>query len=205
MQGPMRTLVTLFIVSALWVSIALVNSQAAKAGDCDISPTGPLNKAAGLKKSEEFNHTILRRLVERQVAHFIQKRRRARARAVKRVTQRPRRTLRPGMWGGPHGGLNVTAARVEIEFDCAHGTIDQPIKLDRDGRFDVIGTFVPEGGPISVPLDGKAIERKSFSARYRGCVEGDKLLMKVTIRETGADLDVLTLTHDKRPILEKCY
>ena len=201
----MRTFVTFFVVSLFWVSIALLNGQATRACDCDASQTSLLNRAAVLKQPDEFNHTSVRRLVESQVAPSTQKRRRARARAVKRVTQRPSRTLGPGMWGGQHVGLNVTAARAEIEFDCAHGTIDQPIELDSEGRFDAIGTLELEGGPISVPLDGKAIERKTFSARYRGRVESDKILLKVTIPETGADFGDLTLTHDKRPILEKCY
>lgn len=187
----MRTLLTLFVVSAFWVSITLVNGQAASAGKREISPTGLLNKTAGLSWSDEFNH-------------FTQRRRRARARALKRATPRPG-TLRPGIWGGQHVGLNVTPTRVEIELDCAHGTIDQPIRLDREGRFDALGTFVQEGGPISVPVDRMPVERKNLSARYRGRVEGDRLLLEITPPESGAALDVLTVTYDKRPTLEKCY
>jgi hypothetical protein len=200
-----RMLVTLLVVSALWASIAPVNVSAASACDFDASKTHLLIKAEDLKTSDGINHATLGRLGEKQVAPLTQRRRRSGARAVKRAPQMSSRTLRAGIWGGQHLGLTVTATRVEIEFDCAHGTIDQSIELDREGRFDVIGTFVPEGGPVSVPIDGKTTERKDFSARYRGRVEGANLLLKVTITKTGNDLDELTLTHGRRPVLEKCY
>ena len=200
-----RMLVTLLVISASLPSIPYVNASAAAVGDFDPSLSSLLIKAASLKTSDGINHAGLGRGGEKLVVNCAQRRRRSRARTVTRAQQMSGRTLRAGMWGGEHLGLNVTATRVEIEFDCAHGTIDQSIKLDREGRFDVIGTFVPEGGPVSVPVDGKTTELKDFSARYRGRVEGDNLLLKVTITKTGTDLDEMTLTHGIRPVLEKCY
>ena len=53
------------------------------------------------------------------------------------------------MWGGTGIQLTVNDATATVEFDCAHGTIDQPLLIDQDGRFDIPGTFVREhGGPI---------------------------------------------------------
>ena len=135
---------------------------------------------------------------------------RTKARAVRRapaVAATPKgimKTLLSGMWGGQSVGLNVTGGGAEIEFDCAHGTIDGRVELDAEGRFDVTGTFVPEGGPVSVPVDGVARE-KSFTARYRGRVEGREMTLHVTVNETGAAFDALTLTHGRAPSLVKCY
>src|SRR5687767_3405246 len=52
------------------------------------------------------------------------------------------------VWGGPHVRLVLTSNGGEIEFDCAHGEIREPLKLSEQGRFSVAGTFVREGGPI---------------------------------------------------------
>src|ERR1700681_1106258 len=54
-----------------------------------------------------------------------------------------------GLWGGEHISMQVTAHRTTVEYDCAHGTIDQRIALDRRGRFNVPGIHVAEhGGPV---------------------------------------------------------
>lgn len=113
--------------------------------------------------------------------------------------------LAKGTWGGRHVGVSVTADGAEFEFDCAHGTVDGPIELDADGRFDVAGTFVPEGGPASVPVDGEARRQKNHSARYRGRVQGTRMTLSVTVAQTGGGIDALTLTRGQPPSLEKCF
>ncbi len=112
--------------------------------------------------------------------------------------------LAEGTWGGRGVVLRVTAAGAEVEFDCAHGLIEGRIELDARGSFDVAGTFVPEGGPDSVPAEGGAGE-KSLKARYRGRVEGKKMTLDVSVAETGGGTGELTLTHGQEPRLEKCY
>ena len=121
--------------------------------------------------------------------------------AAKRVSR-----LAEGTWGGRGAVLRVTAEGAEAEFDCAHGAIEGRIELDARGRFDVAGTFVPEGGPVSIPAEGAAKE-KSFKARYRGRVEGKKMTLDVAVAETsgGGGDDELTLTLGQEPRLEKCY
>lgn len=112
--------------------------------------------------------------------------------------------LAEGIWGGRGVVVRVSAEGAEVEFDCAHGTIEGRVELDARGRFDVAGTFVPEGGPVSVPADG-ALKEKGLKARYRGRVEGNKMTLGVTIPETEGEPDELTLTHGQEPRLEKCY
>ena len=112
--------------------------------------------------------------------------------------------LREGIWGGRGVALRVRAEGAGVEFDCAHGEIEGGVELDGEGRFDVRGTFVPEGGPVSVPVEGVAAE-KSFTARYRGRVEGDEMTLEVTVEETGGGPGTLKLVHGREPGLEKCY
>jgi hypothetical protein len=113
--------------------------------------------------------------------------------------------LAKGTWGGRHVGVSVNEGGAEFEFDCAHGTVDGPIELDADGRFDVAGSFVHEGGPASVPVGGGGQSQKSLTARYRGRVQGDRMTLSVTVAQTGGGIDALTLTRGQPPSLEKCY
>src|SRR6266404_4607647 len=53
--------------------------------------------------------------------------------------RKARRTVAVGDWGGRHIRLSVTERGATIEYDCANGTIEEPLLLGRDGRFDVRG------------------------------------------------------------------
>ena len=62
-----------------------------------------------------------------------------------------------------------------MEFDCAHGTLDHPLRVDERGRFSVAGTFsararrtrasgeVPESQ--TSPLSGTGWTARSWSSR----------------------------------------
>ena len=84
-----------------------------------------------------------------------------------------------GIWGGPHVRLSMSEEGIQIEFDCAHGTINTPSGTDAQGRFDVPGTFVREGpGPIRVGRSPGA-----RSARYSGRIEGKTMTLNVNLTE----------------------
>src|SRR5437764_14800124 len=56
-----------------------------------------------------------------------------------------------GVWGGAGVRIDVSESGAAVEYDCASGTIDQPIVADAHGRFSVRGTHVREhGGPVRV-------------------------------------------------------
>lgn len=112
--------------------------------------------------------------------------------------------LQQGIWSGTGVTLQITASGAEVEFDCAHGTIDEHFQTKSDGSFEVGGTFVPEGGPVRVPVDGVPQEKK-LSATYRGRIEGDKMTLEVTVPETGANLTGLSLVRGQPARLRKCY
>ena len=103
-----------------------------------------------------------------------------------------------GAWGGEHVVLKVSEKGADVEFDCAHGQVTQPITLDKHSDFDVAGTFTPEhGGPVR-----RDENPTSASARYSGHVEGDTMSLTVTL---GTEkVGTYTLIRGSRPRLTKC-
>jgi hypothetical protein len=108
--------------------------------------------------------------------------------------------LAAGVWGGQHIRMQVTDGGAQIEYDCAHSTIDQAIVLDRQGRFDVKGKFTREhGGPVR---DNEA--PNSSPVRYAGQVEDQTLTLTITHDETGESLGSYTLTQGSVGRVMKC-
>lgn len=101
-------------------------------------------------------------------------------------------------WGGDHIELQITAAGARLEFDCAHGTIDERVPA-RDGEFRLHGTFTPEAhGPVRD--DGPAAAK----AIYSGSIRKDAMTLHVAIEgEDGPGRD-FTLTRDRAGNLRKC-
>jgi hypothetical protein len=105
-----------------------------------------------------------------------------------------------GSWGGLHISLQLTAQGGDIEYDCAHGTIDGPVVPDGEGRFAAAGTHTAErGGPVR---EGE--EKESRPARYRGKVAGRTLALTVTLADPNEEIGTFTLTRGAAPRLMKC-
>lgn len=107
-----------------------------------------------------------------------------------------------GDWGGAHIGLHVTSNGGQVEYDCAHGTIDEALIADGHGRFEARGVHVREhGGP---EREGEPPD--SHPARYTGAVDGRTLTMSLTVEETDTQRLVgdFTLTFGQAPRLTKC-
>jgi len=105
-----------------------------------------------------------------------------------------------GIWGGEHAGLEVTEGGGRVEYDCAHGTIDQKIVADARGVFELRGTHVRErGGPVR-----KGESEDSHPAVYKGQIEGDTMTLTVTESDTGQSVGTFTLTHGRQPHIVKC-
>lgn len=105
-----------------------------------------------------------------------------------------------GRWGATGVVLDVAADRAATDFVCAHGTIDEPLRLDRDGRFDVRGTHVNErGGPSR---EGE--EARPRPARYLGRVDGDTITLAIELAEPAETLGPYKLTRGATPRLVKC-
>ena len=105
-----------------------------------------------------------------------------------------------GVWSGEHLRVDVTPGGGTTEYDCAHGTIDEPLVAERDGRFSARGTHTfDHGGPIrtdEVP--------NRHPARYDGRVTGNTLQLTVTVTDTQQVLGSFRLTRGAASRLLKC-
>ena len=108
--------------------------------------------------------------------------------------------LLPGVWGGEHVRFEVTEGGANVEYDCAHGTVEGKIVVDSLGRFNVYGLHYEErGGPVR-PGDGATGYRVRLSGRVGGS------LMKLTVTRPGTRevIGTFSLARDKEPHLTKC-
>jgi hypothetical protein len=117
------------------------------------------------------------------------------------ISSKTRRKKLPlGVWGGEHISMEVTDRRATIEYDCAHGTINERIMLDRRGRFDVSGMQIPEhGGPVT-----RDEQASGYPARFAGQVTGKKMMLTVTNVATREIIGTFTLVKGVEAILRKC-
>lgn len=110
------------------------------------------------------------------------------------------RSARAGTWGGEHISLEVTDQGGRVEYDCAHGTVDQRIVPDARGCFDVRGTHVREhGGPVR-----RGETEDSHPARFAGEIQGDTMTLTVTESDTKEVVGTFTLVFGQRPRVMKC-
>ena len=105
-----------------------------------------------------------------------------------------------GSWGGADIALEVTNEGIDINFDCAHGHIDESIVPDSEGNFSVKGTYVREhGGPMRSDENAN-----SLHAVYKGKVTGDKMTLTLTFPDGTEDVGPFTLERGKEPRIHKC-
>ena len=103
-----------------------------------------------------------------------------------------------GMWGGPHAGIVFQGGLADVQFDCAAGTIDDPIPA-RDGPFMVNGTYrTGVSGPVRV---GQIF--RSQRAKYSGQVANGVMTLNVLLEDNSA-LGPFTLTEGQPPQLTRC-
>jgi hypothetical protein len=104
------------------------------------------------------------------------------------------------VWGGDHVLLSVTDASTYLELDCAHGDIPAVPMLDRQGQFQVAGTFTREhGGPIR---QGEVAER--HPAVYSGVVMSTTMTLSIRLSDTNDLIGAFTLVSGSRGRVFKC-
>jgi hypothetical protein len=104
-----------------------------------------------------------------------------------------------GQWGGRHVGLRLNETGGVLDYDCAAGTIDEPVMRRRDGRFEASGTHTPaSGGPERV---GEV--RPTYRAYYTGAVRGQRMTLAARV-ENGVTLGPFTLVRGADPLIMRC-
>jgi hypothetical protein len=105
-----------------------------------------------------------------------------------------------GMWGGEHISLTITPTGATLEYDCAHGAIDEPLIPRRDRSFDLSGTHTLEhGGPIR-----QDEEPDIHPARYTGRINGRSMTLTITLTDTDQVIGTFQLVQGAFPRLFKC-
>jgi hypothetical protein len=104
-----------------------------------------------------------------------------------------------GAWGGPSAAIAFEGGLAHVRFDCASGTIDEPVSPAKDGSFEARGTYrAGMPGPVRV---GQIFT--SQPASYSGQVVKDIMTLTVTL-EDGTELGPFTLTNGAAPQLVRC-
>lgn len=104
-----------------------------------------------------------------------------------------------GAWGGQGIALEVTEKGATLEYDCAHGTVDEAMKLDSSGRFEVRGMHVRERpGPV------REGESNGQPAVYSGKVDGDTMTLTVKLNGLDEAVGTYTLALGRHPRIHKC-
>ena len=105
-----------------------------------------------------------------------------------------------GTWGGEHIGILVSDSSATLEYDCAHGTIDEPIIPDDEGKFEVSGVHVFEhGGPIR---SDEVLDE--HPALYKGHIVGNEMTLILVLTDTDTEIDTFSLTSGVNPLIYKC-
>jgi hypothetical protein len=115
-------------------------------------------------------------------------------------TTNPTPVIALGPWGGSHVSMHVTSAGARLEYDCAEGVIEEPLRPDAEGRITAAGSHTPaHGGPIR---EGEILP--VFRARYDGHVDGERMSLLVTFTETGVVLGSFQLRRGSSGLLVPC-
>jgi len=101
-----------------------------------------------------------------------------------------------GPWGGEHVSLVVGPAGAAVQFDCAHGEITVPLRLEPDGRFSLPGYYVRDVGPTHDPEDRRP-------ATYFGSSDGASLTLSFTLDDGEAD-GPFTAFPGAPPVVQLC-
>lgn len=96
--------------------------------------------------------------------------------------------------------ISISTKEGSLEFDCAHGQFDKPLRPGWLGRFAVRGVYVEEhGGPIrmgEVP--------KSHEAFYTGRVKGNRMTITVKLLDTRQQIGTFVVKRGEPARLVKC-
>jgi len=112
-------------------------------------------------------------------------------------TQRMNR-IATGVWGGQHISMKVGSKSATIEYDCATGSIEGPLVLDSEGRFNLHGTHTMQhGGPIRADENPKG-----HPAAYTGSIKGNT--MTLTLKVADGEDETFTLEKGKPGELFRC-
>ena len=111
-----------------------------------------------------------------------------------------------GLWGGPHVGAQFQGGLADVQFDCASGTIDDPVPVADVGPFSVKGTYrTGAPGPIKVGQFFKSQDAVFSGQITKGTAKNAPRTMTLNVvLEDGTALGPFMLTENAPPQLTRC-
>lgn len=111
-----------------------------------------------------------------------------------------RKRAQEGTWGGLHIEMNVTRNGATLRYDCAEGSIDEPLVLDRRGQFKARGKHkASHPGPIR---ENEA--DNSVAAIYTGKVVGNRMTLTVRLANSNETVDTFELVFGQGGRIRRC-
>jgi len=100
--------------------------------------------------------------------------------------------LLTGQWGSQQGRLTATQVTTTFNGACGSGSSNEPIMLDKKGRFDIVGQYGAAG-------------TAQGAARFRGAVGTKTLTLRVLKSDSTEAVPTIVLDLGQQPALATCH
>ena len=100
--------------------------------------------------------------------------------------------LLTGQWGSQQGRLTATQVTTTFNGACGSGSANEPIMLDKKGRFDIVGQYGAAG-------------TAQGAARFRGAVGTKTLTLRVLKSDSTEAVPTIVLDLGQQPALATCH
>ena len=95
--------------------------------------------------------------------------------------------------------MEVTDSGATLDFDCASGTITEPIVPDTAGKFSAKGRFARQR-----PGPTREGEDEGQPAIYSGVLDGENLTLTITLDKNSEKVGDYILAHGKMGRIRRC-
>jgi len=103
----------------------------------------------------------------------------------------PGGVLLTGSWGSPQGRLTATQVSTQFNGACGVGNTNEPLLLDKKGRFNMVGVYGARGAAQS-------------AARFKGSVASEKVMLRVMLADSSQAVAPIELHLGQQPALASC-
>ena len=99
--------------------------------------------------------------------------------------------LLTGQWGSSQGRLNATQVSTQFQGACGSGSTNEPIMLDKKGRFDLTGLYGANGSAQGTAL-------------FRGSIGTKTLTLRVLRPDSSEMVPPIVMNLGQQPALASC-
>jgi len=100
--------------------------------------------------------------------------------------------LLTGQWGSAQGRFTATQVTTVFNGACGSGSSNEPLMLDKKGRFDLTGLYGAAG-------------TAQAAARFRGAVSSKTLTLRVLKSDSTEAVPTIVLDLGQQPALATCH